>query len=339
VTDTRCPVATAPAGHGRKVFSTRDPAEAHAYVCRTYSDTDMTLIGDQSRFRLREEQADLGSFALITFSHTTGLELVAEPLGRLMVAYVTSGEWQSETIGEERTCGPGEVCIVAQPDRPFLTRWSAPVRLRFVALDPSTLLDVAAAPGGLVPRFTSLVPSSAQGGRLVSTVLDHIVHDVAGNPRARQNPVIRGRAARTLAAALLEALPNNAVRDPAGADRSDATRSRVLRTAVAYLHDYAHTDISVRQLAEAAGASRQAVHLAFRQHLETTPYAYLERVRLDRVHRDLTDLDPAVTTVRDVGLLWGFPRLERLRRQYRAAFGVDPEQTLAGADPARVRLV
>lgn len=317
-----------PAGNGRAVFATGDPAEAHAYVCRTYSDTDMKLIGDQSRFRLREEQADLGSFALITFSHTAGLELMAEPLGRLMVAHVTSGHWQSETIGDKRTCGPGDVRVVAQPDRPFLTRWTAPVRLHLVALDPSTLLDVAAAPGDLVPRFTSLVPTSAQGRQLVSTVLDHIVHDVAGNPRARQNPVIPAHAARTLAAALLEALPSTAVRDPAVVDRIDATRSRVLSTSIAYLHDYAHTDVSVRQLAEAAGVSRQAIHLAFRQHLQTTPHAYLERVRLDRVHRDLTDLDPAVTAVEDVALLWGFPRLERLRRQYRATFGVEPEQTL-----------
>lgn len=329
MTDARRPPTISPADDGRTVFSTRDPAEAHAYVCRTYSDTDMTLIGDQSRFLLREEQADLGVFALITFSHTAGLELVAEPLGRLMVAHVTSGRWQSETIGAVRTCGPGDVCVVAQPDRPFLTRWTAPVRLHLVALDPATLLEVAAAPGDLVPRFTSLTPTSAQGRQLVSTVLDHIVHDVAGNPRAGQNPVIRARAARTLAAALLEALPSTAVRDPGAVDRIDATRSRALRTSVAYLHDYAHTDVSVRQLADAAGASRQAVHLAFRQHLQTTPYAYLERVRLDRVHRDLTDLDPAVTTVEDVALLWGFPRFERFRRQYHATFGVDPEQTLA----------
>ena len=328
MTDTRRPTTSPPDGEGRTVFSTRNPAEAHAYVCRTYSDTDMTLIGDQSRFRLQEEQADLGSLALITFSHTTGVELVAEPLNRLMVAHVTSGQWQSETIGEARTCGPGDVCVVAQPDRPFLTRWTAPVRLHLVALDPATLLEVAAAPGDLVPRFTSLTPTGTQGRQLVSTVLDHIVHDVAGNPRARHNPVIRARAARTLAAALLEALPSTAVRDPSVVDRIDATRSRVLRTSVAYLHDYAHTDVSVRQLAEAAGASRQAVHLAFRKHLQTTPYAYLERVRLDRVHRDLTDLDPAVTTVEDVALLWGFASVERLRRQYLAAFDVEPEQTL-----------
>lgn len=329
MTETRWPTTSPPAGEGHTVFSTRDPAEAHAYVCRTYSDTDMALVGDQSRFRLREEQADLGSFALITFSHTTGMELVAEPVSRLMVAQVTYGRWQSETIGDERTCGPGDVCVVAQPDRPFLTRWTDSVRLKFIVLDPSTLLEVAAAPGDLVPRFTSLTPTSTQGRQLVSTVLDHIVHDVAANPRARRNPVIRARAARTLAAALLEALPSTAVRDPAAVDRIDATRSRVLRTSVAYLHDYAHTDVSVRHLAEAAGASRQAVHLAFRQHLQTTPTAYLDRVRLDRVHRDLTDLDHAVTTVEDVAVLWGFPRFERFRRQYWAAFGIEPEQTLA----------
>lgn len=322
------PAAVPPAEKDHAVFATRDPAQAYDYVCRTYSDTDMKLIGDQSTFALREQQTDLGSMTAINFTQTVGLQLVSEPLGRLMVAHVTAGRWQSETIGEERTCRPGDVCVVAQPDRPFLTRWTGSVQVQLVALDPSTLLDVAVAPGDLVPRFTSLTPSTADGRQMLSTVLDHVVRDVAGNPAARQNPIIRHGAARTLAAALLEALPSTAIRDPAAVDRLDATRSRVLRTALGYLHDHAHTDISVRHVAEAAGASRQAVHLAFRQHLQTTPQAYLERVRLDRVHRDLTDLDPATVTVDDVALLWGFVRIERFRRLYRTAFGRTPEETL-----------
>ena len=94
------------------------------------------------------------------------------------------------------------------------------------------------------------------------------------------------------------------------------------------MHDHAHEDITVGDLAEAAGASRQAVHLAFRQHLQTTPRSYLDRVRLDRVHRDLTDLDPGTTTVEQVALLWGFADLERLRRYYGRTYRTSPELTL-----------
>ena len=322
------PAAIAPPTTDHRVFATVDPVGAHRYICDAYTNTTMRPVGDQTSVRMRDEQYDLGWFTLSDFSHSAGLEQVAEPLDKLMVARVVEGRWQCDTIGENRRTVPGDVCLVAQPDRPFLIRWDAPVHMQFISIDPATLLDVAAAPGDLVPRFTALTPPSAGSKQLVATVLDYVVNDVVANPAARNSPLVVHNAARTLAAALLEAFPNTASRDPVVSDRIDAARSRVLHTAVGYVHDHAHENISVADLAEAAGASRQAVHLAFRQHLQTTPRSYLERVRLDRVHRDLVDLDPETTTVEQVALLWGFGQLERFGRYYGQVYRTSPEQTL-----------
>jgi AraC-like DNA-binding protein len=324
------PAAIAPPVSDHRVFATADPLGAHRYICDAYANTTMRLIGDQTSLRMRDEQHHLGWFSMSDFSHSAGLEQVAEPLDRLMVARVVEGHWQCDTIGESRRITPGELCLMAQPDRPCLIRWDAPVHMQFVSIDSAMLLDVAAAPGDLVPRFTALTPPSAASKQLVSTVLDYVVNDVVGNPAARNSPLVLHGAARTLAAALLEALPNTAAREPVVRDRIDAARSRVLHIAVGYVHDHAHEDISVADLAEAAGASRQAVHLAFQQHLQTTPRRYLERVRLDRVHRDLVDLDPESTTVEQVALLWGFAQLERFRRYYGHVYGTSPERTLRG---------
>ena len=317
-----------PTGPGSRVFSTTDPVGAHQYICDAYSKTSMRLIGDQTSVHMRDEQHDLGWLTVSDFRHSAGLEQVADPIGRLLLARVVEGQWQCDTIGEDRLVTPGDVCLLAQPDRPCLIRWHAPVHLQFVSIDPATLLDVAAAPGDLVPRFTSLTPKSAGTKQLIGSVLDHVMDDVVANPAAARSPRVVRSTARTLAAALLETFPNTASRDPVVRDRIDAGRSRVLRAAVGYMHDHAHEDISVGDLAEAAGASRQAVHLAFRQHLQTTPRSYLDRVRLDRVHRDLTDLDPRTTTVEQVALLWGFADLERFRRCYGRTYQTSPELTL-----------
>ena len=321
------PEATVPPG-GSQVFTTADPFQAHTYICSTYTKTAMQPIGDQTSLRMLDTRRDLGSMVVADFTHSAGLEQLAEPLGRLMVVRVVEGEMQCDTIGETRRLRQGDLFVVAQPDRPFLVRWETPIRIQAYSFDPSVLLDVAAAPDDLVPRFTALTPASAGGKQLVATVLDYLVHDVVDNPDALASPLIRQRSVRALAAALLETFPNTASRDPVVSDRIEAAHSRVLRTAVAYVHDHAHEDISVRTLAEAAGASRQAVHLAFSQHLQTTPRAYLERVRLDRVHRDLADLDPSTTTVDQLALLWGFLDLERFRRDYEHTFNTCPEQTL-----------
>jgi AraC-like DNA-binding protein len=324
------PAAIAPPVTDHRVFATEDPVGAHRYICDAYANTTMRLIGDQSSLQMRDEQHDLGWFSMSDFRHSAGLEQVAEPLDRLMVARVVEGHWRCDTIGESRRAAPGDICLMAQPDRPCLIRWDAPVHMQFLSIDPAMLLEVAAAPGDLVPRFTTLTPPSAGSKQLVATVLDYVVNDVVANPAARNSPLVLHSAARTLAAALLEALPNTAAPNPVVSDRVDAARSRVLHIALGYVHDHAHEDISVADLAEAAGASRQAVHLAFRQHLQTTPRSYLERVRLDRVHRDLVDLDPESTTVEQVALLWGFAQLERFRRYYRSIYQASPEQTLRG---------
>jgi AraC-like DNA-binding protein len=323
-------VLSTPSSTDSRVFATADPVGAHDYICDAYANTRMRLIGDQTSFEMRDEQHNLGWFTMSDFRHSAGLEQIVEPLNRLMVARVVEGRWRCDTIGEERRTVPGDVCLVAQPDRPCLIRWDAPVHMQFISINPATLLDVAAAPGDLVPRFTMLTPPSAGSKQLVGTVLDHLVQDVVTNPAARSSPLVLRSAARTLAAALLEAFPSTASRDPVVSDRIDAARSRVLRVALGYVHDHAHEDISIADLAEAAGASRQAVHLAFRQHLQTTPRSYLERVRLDRMHRDLVDLDPQTTTVQQLALLWGFSQLDRFRRIYGHTYHTSPEQTLRG---------
>lgn len=320
--------SSASAPTSSRVFATADPVAAHRYICDTYANTTMQLIGDQTSLSMRDEQHDLGWFTMSDFRHTAGLEQIAQPLDRLMVARVIDGQWRCDTIGEERRTTPGDVCLVAQPDRPCLIRWDEPVHMQFISINPAALLDVAAAPGDLVPRFTALTPRSAGSKQLVIAAIDHLVNDVVRNPAARNSPLVLQNAAHTLAEALLEALPNTAAREPQVNVRSSAARSRVLRAAVAYVHDHAHEDISISDLAEAAGASRQAVHQAFRQHLQTTPRSYLERVRLDRVHRDLADLDPETTTVDQVALLWGFAHLERFRRYYRHIYGISAQQTL-----------
>ena len=161
--------------------------------------------------------------------------------------------------------------------------------------------------------------------------MDHLVSGRRRQPHGPDQPLALRGAARTLAAALLEAFPNNAMPGP---DRSRPDRCErgpgSCAPRSAYVHDHAHEDITISDLAAAAGVSRQAVHLAFRQHLGSTPSCYLERVRLDRAHRDLTDLDPQSTTVEQVALLWGFTRLERFRRYYGHTYGTSPEQTLHG---------
>ena len=86
--------------------------------------------------------------------------------------------------------------------------------------------------------------------------------------------------------------------------------------------------LTVADIAAASFVTIRAVQLAFRRHLDTTPLAYLRRVRLDRAHHDLLTGDPAHETVTAVAHRWGFPNPSRFAATYRRAYGVTPSYTL-----------
>jgi transcriptional regulator GlxA family with amidase domain len=101
-----------------------------------------------------------------------------------------------------------------------------------------------------------------------------------------------------------------------------------VRRAVAFIEDNAERDISAADVARAAQVSIRAVQLAFARHLETTPLAYVRRVRLDCAHRDLLAADPARRTVAGVAYRWGFHSPGRFAVLYRQAYGVPPSHTI-----------
>ncbi len=104
----------------------------------------------------------------------------------------------------------------------------------------------------------------------------------------------------------------------------------LLRRALSYIHDNAHHDITVSDIAAAVNVTPRSVQYSFRQHLQTTPLEYLRRVRLDRAHRELQSADPSMDTVMAIAGRWGFGHAGRFSRIYKQAFGTSPSQTLRG---------
>ncbi|HEX3546356.1 MAG TPA: helix-turn-helix transcriptional regulator [Mycobacterium sp.] len=102
----------------------------------------------------------------------------------------------------------------------------------------------------------------------------------------------------------------------------------LLRRAVAFIHDNAHGDIGLMDIAAATSVTPRSVQYMFRRHLGTTPLEYLRRVRLDRAHRDLQNADPANETVMAIACRWGFTHAGRFSTEYKRVYGTVPSRTL-----------
>jgi AraC family transcriptional regulator len=108
------------------------------------------------------------------------------------------------------------------------------------------------------------------------------------------------------------------LREAEGRDRSPP---RWLRDARDLLHDDASRSISVGSLARAAGVERTRLIRAFRRHYQTTPAAYLRRLRVERAARLLSETAEPIVAI---ALAAGFADQSHLNRVFKRLMGCTP---------------
>ena len=96
--------------------------------------------------------------------------------------------------------------------------------------------------------------------------------------------------------------------------------------AIDFMHANMHRPLTVIDIAEAVGVSVRSLQAGFRQFKDTTPVAYLRRIRLQTAHAELSSPENRLP-VSEVALKWGFTQMGRFAAQYRATFGVYPSET------------
>jgi AraC-like DNA-binding protein len=220
------------------------------------------------------------------------------------------------------------VYVSADPDEDFratLDNFQGAVAV----LDPALLGEVAEpSPGARrAVRLVGHDPCSARAAELWWRTYCFVRDSVDASTSETLSPIFEQEAARLLAAATLAAFPTTADPDPTIEDRRDA-HTQTVRRAADFIEANAWRDITIKEIADAAGVTIRSVQLSFRRHLDTTPTAYLRGVRLEYVHDELASNGPDRTTVSEVAGRWGFCNFGRFAAQYRTRFGELPAQTL-----------
>jgi transcriptional regulator GlxA family with amidase domain len=142
--------------------------------------------------------------------------------------------------------------------------------------------------------------------------------------------VLTGHLAQRLAEAILGTFPSTRLASRRRVPPDHATPA-VVRRAVDFIDANAERELTMSDIAVAAGMGPRGLQAAFLRHQDSTPTAYVRRVRLDRAHRELVDTDPADRdTVPTVAARWGFPLLSAFVAAHQQVYGSPPGQTGAG---------
>jgi transcriptional regulator GlxA family with amidase domain len=109
-----------------------------------------------------------------------------------------------------------------------------------------------------------------------------------------------------------------------------AASSLQVRSAVELMHEKLHEPLTLGSLAAQLGISGRSLQQGFRRYQDTTPLAYLRQLRLEAVHRELSNPQNTLG-VGEVAAKWGFAHVGRLAKLYRDSYGQSPSETVQRA--------
>ncbi|WP_037368886.1 helix-turn-helix transcriptional regulator [Amycolatopsis orientalis] len=309
---------------GRVVFDSDDLEYTEEFLSKSYAPMRIGSGGRTAGARITRVASDSVSADQLDLHFEMSYDVT--PLGRICLCDIEAGtieDHQAAGWAEPADFGPGDLFSFAPPDRPYSGRICR-ARYSITMLDPDVLSRVAG-----VEKPVELLdhnPVSAATAQHLRGAITYLRDQVLAAPDIAEHPLLVSTATQHLAAAVLAAFPTSALEERAGASLD--AHPPALRRAIAFIEANPDRDITALDVAQAAGVSARAVQLAFRRHLDTTPMAYLRRVRLDHARAELRAAVPGETTVTQVAARWGYPRPSAFTAHYRAAYGELPSQAL-----------
>lgn len=306
-------------------FDSTDLAETEEFLSRAY--TTMRIGGRSEDARTRLERRWLGPVSMDTLSIGFEMQFNVRPLNKVLIGRVHSGRIESRFANVRDVFGPGDVTLIAPPDQPYAGQvCHATYDTTMFATDHLSRVAFPAAKGTEV-RLTGHRPVSKDAAERLNGLISYLHASVMTDPDCLRSPLVASTAAMHLASVVLETFPNNA-QDDIAASQHQGVKAAVLRRAIAFIDDSAHSDISIVDIARHVNMTPRGVQYMFRRELDCTPMEYARRIRLDRAHRELVAATADTSTVAQIATRWGFAHKGRFARSYRQSYGKSPHETL-----------
>ncbi|MBB4292674.1 AraC-like DNA-binding protein [Rhizobium leguminosarum] len=174
-------------------------------------------------------------------------------------------------------------------------------------IDFSPEIDLATGPGSFLVRLAELMYSGLADRTLV------------------QAPLALVNLTNTILELLLDATQHRYSSELLRTVQSPMPRT--VKRAIDYMRAHIDQPIMISDVAQAAGVSPRTLQQGFRDFRHTTPMAFLQHLRLDAVHQELSQGVPG-QTVKKVAQKWGFVHASRFAAEYRNRFGEFPSETM-----------
>jgi AraC-like DNA-binding protein len=324
----------------------REPLHAHTIIETTdVDDAEQALSRTFLPLRLRPEPgpASLDTrLNAITVARTTvgylrfgvDIRIVTDETTNYHIGVPLAGRSRSRAgTGDEVLAAPGSAAVY-MPGAPVDLTWTSDTEQLCLMLDPADVQrELTQLLGRDLPDpvvFAEKMNLRDPTGRAWMHTLRLI--DAASTPETGmlQHRLTARRLEQILILGLLLGHQHNHSERLTAEPASPAARAT--RRAVELLHGRPEHPWTTSELAAAVAVSAHSLQTGFRAHTGKTPMAYLNSVRLEQAHHDLTLADPHRTTVGHIAHSWGFLHLGRFASAYQYRYGQPPSHTLRRND-------
>lgn len=307
---------------------TSDLEEARHYITDVYIPHDLeTRDGRVLDFRLRYLASERLTVGHLVYG--ADAELLVPPMRDCYHMNLTLyGQTMVSQRGRRASTEASRSGVLFGPTDSFTVRWS-PDAVQYAVKLPRRSIETHL--GKLIHRPVErpigfdlgFDLTSPAGQSLLSTV--HFLRQELARPDGIATmPAARDQLESLVLTQLLLTVPNNyaeLLRTP-----EPPAKHGHVRRVVDLIEAHPERDLTLAELAHAAGTTARALQRGFKEVVGMSPTAYVRAVRLDRVHAEL--LSGAEVSVTDVAMRWSFFHLGRFAQQYRERFGVLPSQTV-----------
>ncbi|MEU4693908.1 AraC family transcriptional regulator [Actinoplanes sp. NPDC023714] len=308
----------------RTEMCSQEPGEVYQLIARRYVDHRSRILGRPDDFTFRSASAYAGGMTVDHIGWEATMAINADPFDSVLIVSVLDGRFDVTSGRDNRRAEQGEALMYLPGVPPDVVMDRMTYR---VAQFPLSLAERVADRLGVKAgdfRFERMTPVSPAMNRRWMATMTYLTRLFSGPEPAVTHPLVLTAALETAAAAAVAVFPNTTMTlDYIAGPGHAGTAS--LRRAIAYIDAHAAEPIRPEQIAAAAGLSVRGLQEAFRRHHDTTPGAYLRRVRMERAHQELLAAGPADgETVAAIARRWGFAATRGFAAEYRRTFGRPP---------------
>lgn len=228
------------------------------------------------------------------------------------------------------TASPEYAAIHDWTDRPNLEGWYHHARVVGIKIPRERMHDELAAFMGMeftdALRFDPGMDLNSPAGQEWKHMVAHLARSLTAPTPLLDNPMIAAPLTQAVVRGLLLLSRHNFSRALHGEPKTPGPQ--YIEEALAFMHEHCHLPLSVKDIAEAVGASIRSLQVGFRTHRDCTPLQALRDIRLHKAHRELLTAHPD-DTVAAIAARWGFSHPGRFAIQYAQLFEESPSETLS----------